>query len=348
MLPYMSKQQSENQLRNNNRFDFIRLLAALLVLFSHCYPLAGRSSEEPLGKILGIEDLGSVGVAIFFVLSGYLVSQSLQRSPTLLNFAKRRALRIFPALAMVCILCVFVIGPWMTQLPLSIYFTSPQTWEYLRSASGWIIKFSLPQVFTDNPYPNAVNGSLWTLPCEIRFYLVLALLSLLPLHLRIKSVLLLVWLSCAWGLRPELPKSGDFMGLDFSYTKLGLFFAIGIFWACWKDRWVSSSLIAALAITIFAAVIFNGSWRLLFIYFGFSSLIIWLALNAKWLPMIPKRMGDWSYGVYLYAFPCQQLLAHFKVQEISFIGYVLSATCLTTLMAAFSWHFLEKQVLKLK
>jgi peptidoglycan/LPS O-acetylase OafA/YrhL len=82
--------------RNDNRFDILRLLAAWLVLFSHCYPLGGRGNSDPLMSTLGGDSLGGVGVAMFFVLSGYLVTVSLERSPNLFTFARRRALRIYP------------------------------------------------------------------------------------------------------------------------------------------------------------------------------------------------------------------------------------------------------------
>ncbi len=103
--------------RDDNRFDILRLIAAWLVLFSHCYPLGGRPGGEPLASTLGIDTLGGVGVSIFFVLSGYLVTLSLERSPSLLEFARRRALRIYPALVVICLLCVLVLGPLMTTWP---------------------------------------------------------------------------------------------------------------------------------------------------------------------------------------------------------------------------------------
>lgn len=83
--------------RSGNRFDFMRLFAALLVLWSHSYPLTGRNPQEPLARLTGIESMGGMGVAIFFVLSGYLVTLSLERSPGLLSFARKRAVRIYPA-----------------------------------------------------------------------------------------------------------------------------------------------------------------------------------------------------------------------------------------------------------
>ena len=81
---------------------------------------------------------------------------------------------------------------------------------------------------------------------------------------------------------------------------------------------------------------------------GLGTLTLWLALYGKWLPRIPQRMGDWSYGAYLYGFPVQQVLAHFKLHEASFIGYVVACTVVTFALAGLSWHLVEKQALKWK
>jgi peptidoglycan/LPS O-acetylase OafA/YrhL len=81
---------------------------------------------------------------------------------------------------------------------------------------------------------------------------------------------------------------------------------------------------------------------------GVGTLTLWLALYARWLPRVPERMGDWSYGAYLYGFPVQQVLAHFKLHETSFVGYVLASTVVTFVLAGLSWHLVEKQALRWK
>ncbi len=336
--------------RDDNRFDILRLVAAWLVLFSHCYPLGGRPQNEPLASTLGIDTLGGVGVAIFFVLSGYLVTISLERSPSLREFARRRALRIFPGLVAICLLCVLVLGPLLTTLPQSVYWRHSMTWDYLKTASAWLVKYPLPGVFADNPAPHAVNGSLWSLPYEIRCYIVLALVSLVPGSLRLKVSLAAAGLAVLLLVRPLVPPAtpfDKFLGLDYYHTKLGLLFALGAVFACWRDRIRPLLWPAALMLV---AVYFLGHsvWQLLLYVLGLGTLTLWLALYGKWLPRIPQRMGDWSYGAYLYGFPVQQVLAHFKLHEVSFIGYVVACTVVTFALAGLSWHLVEKQALKWK
>lgn len=337
------------QNHNDNRFDFLRLLAAWLVLFSHCYPLGGRPHSEPLSSTLGIDTLGGVGVAIFFVVSGYLVTLSIERSYSLPDFIRRRALRIFPALISICLLCVLFLGPSLTTLPLAAYWRHGMTWDYLMTASAWTVRYPLPGVFANNPLPYGVNGSLWSLPYELRCYLVLALLSLLPSSWRLKTAMVTVGLSLLLLLlvRPTMGAFDQFLGLDHYHTKLGLLFSLGAGFAAWRDHFRPPGWPALLMLA--CAVLLPHSAGQLFLYVvGLGTLTLCLALKAPWLPRIPPRMGDWSYGVYLYGFPVQQVLAHFKLNEVSFAGYVGVCSVVTFALAGLSWHLVEKQALRWK
>lgn len=337
--------------RDDNRFDILRLFAAWLVLFSHCYPLGGRPGSEPLASTLGIDTLGGVGVSIFFVLSGYLVTLSLERSPNLLEFARRRALRIYPALVVICLLCVLVLGPLMTTWPLAAYWQHALTWTYLQTASAWIIHYPLPGVFHANPQPITVNGALWSLPYEITCYGVLALASLLPGSLRIKTVLMGLGLVALLLVRPASPQLGVFdlfLGLDYYHVKLGLLFALGAVFGCWRAQ-IRPMLWPALLLLVVALLLPKAStWQMLAYLLGAGVLTLWLALFARWLPRVPPRVGDWSYGAYLYGFPVQQVLAHYKLHEASFAGYVLASSVITFALAGLSWHLVEKQALRWK
>lgn len=336
--------------RDDNRFDFLRLLAAWLVLFSHCYPLGGHGAVEPLRSSLGLDTLGGVGVGIFFVLSGYLVTLSLERSPNLLTFARRRALRIYPGLAAICLLCVLVLGPWLTTLPLPVYWRDGATWHYLVTAGAWSIQYPLPGVFAGNPHPAAVNGSLWSLPYELTCYLVLALLSLLPGSLRTKVTVVAGGVLAMLLLRPLMAPRGDFvavLGMDYFHGKLGLLFALGAVFACWRQH-IRPMLGPALVLLVVAAILPQGVWRLLCYLLGLGLLTLWLALYGLWLPRVPQRVGDWSYGAYLYGFPVQQVLAHFRLHEASFPGFVLASTLITAVLAGLSWHLVEKPALRWK
>ncbi len=335
--------------REDNRFDILRLLAALLVVVSHCYPLGGRPALEPLIRFVGVDSLGGAGVVIFFVLSGYLVSISLERSPGVLEFARRRALRIYPALVALCLLCVGVLGPLMTTLSLADYASNPMTWAYFRNISAVSIRYELPGFLPGNPMPGVVNGSLWSLTYEIGCYVVLAGLGLLPGTLRGKVVVAFLLLTALFVLRPAVPPASPaekFLGLDYYHVKLGLVFALGAVFGCWRER-IRPLLWPAL-LALGAVLATQGRLQMLLFLFGLGTLALWLALSARWLPRIPARIGDWSYGAYLYGFPVQQVLAHYKLNEVSFAAYVGVCTVVTFALGGLSWHLVEKQALRWK
>lgn len=335
---------------HDNRFDFLRLLAAWLVLFSHSFPLGGWPHDEPLARTLGFDTFGGIGVCIFFVLSGYLVTQSLERSHKLQTFAWRRIIRIYPALLTAVVFCILVAGFWLSSLTIQQYFTHAQTWQYLWSATAWEIRYPLPGVFTHNPHPHAVNGSLWSLPYELSCYIVLGLLSLLPVAMRWKSLVALVFIITVWWLRPNSPEITVFYktaGLDYFHLKLGMLFTLGAVLASWRHVvtlrvWYGPALIAL--------AYFLPWYNLVLItfYLGVGALVLWLALYGRWLPVIPAKMGDWSYGTYLYGFPVQQWLAYIGFYHYGVTAFVLASTVLTLMLAAASWYLVEKPVLRFK
>ncbi|ELW9531216.1 acyltransferase [Burkholderia cenocepacia] len=178
-------------MQHKNNFDFLRLLAAFAVLYSHQHALVGL--PEPT---LGLPDsLGAFGVSIFFSISGYLIAQSWERDPNLLRFATKRVLRIWPALLVVTVLAAFVLGPIVSDLPVATYFQDPLVWKYLDNLR-LRMTFQLPGVFTTNPFPNSVNGSTWTIPVEVRWYVYLSIAGALGL-LRKRLVVLLAVFSLA-------------------------------------------------------------------------------------------------------------------------------------------------------
>jgi len=81
--------------RRRNSFDALRFGLAVMVMFSHCYPLAGgRTAPDPFARFLGgAENLGSIAVAGFFAISGFLIASSWTHSRNSFDFAWRRVLK---------------------------------------------------------------------------------------------------------------------------------------------------------------------------------------------------------------------------------------------------------------
>ena len=120
-------------MERSNNFDTLRLVAAGSVIFSHAFLLSqGRQDNEPLVLLTGGQSvLGVVGVFVFFVISGFLVTQSFETTGSPLRFLAKRALRIYPGLAACILLCAFVLGPLVTSLPLGAYLRSAGVYDFL-------------------------------------------------------------------------------------------------------------------------------------------------------------------------------------------------------------------------
>jgi peptidoglycan/LPS O-acetylase OafA/YrhL len=338
--------------RPENAFDFIRIVAAFGVLFSHSFALLGH--HEP--TFYGGQSLGGLSVFVFFAVSGYLVMTSWDRAESARVFAVNRGLRIFPGLIVCLLLCAFVLGPAATVSPLSSYFGSAQ--PYLFVATNVVmftdhVVISLPGMFRDLPIANAINGSLWTIPYEIFMYatLLAAVCATRRRTLIITSLLVayvMIWAIGTYN-RPSDPgallwRLGAINLTGKHLLNLAPFFLVGALIARAPRRFLNSKIAVIFAA---ASLVFND-WK-------FAIAVLWLALPYCVLvfafnaPKVLNRFGkhgDFSYGTYLYAFPVQQTLAYYKVG--GWFTQLVLASAITLLLAALSWRFIESPALKLK
>jgi peptidoglycan/LPS O-acetylase OafA/YrhL len=329
-----------------NNFDLLRLLAALSVIFSHAFLLGeGRQDIEPLMILTGGQTiLGVIGVFVFFVISGFLVTMSFVETRSAPRFLAKRALRIYPGFIACLLLSALCLGPALTSLPLGEYLRQPDTgryviWNLLMDAD----QNSLPGVwFSGFSAGNVVDGPLWTLPCEILMYLLVLVLGLARL-LNLPAVALLVigGMVCVWF---------DTTSIDGVWPSAGWllpFFASGMALYLLKDKGVFHPVIAlAAALGLAAATAFH-LLLLLFPIFG-GYLVIYLALEKRF-PVIPAaRWGDLSYGLYIYGWPVEQTIVRISGGHAPWEKVFVVALPLSAALAFLSWHLVEKRALALK
>jgi peptidoglycan/LPS O-acetylase OafA/YrhL len=328
---------------NKNSLDLLRLIAATMVLFSHQYALLGLA--EP--SFLGWNTFGGAGVAIFFFLSGFLVWSSWDRDPNAKRFFQRRSLRIFPALWFVCLLSVFVMGPLMTILPAGDYLRSPSTWRYLTTAL-LVSPNTLPGLFPENPMPLVVNGSLWTLPVEFLCYLTVAVTGWVLIALKRARG---PWLGlCLLGVVVAASFGPLFVGTRFApHWEMVALFWWGVYYGhCLKGpkQWLDLAL-AVLALVGFAMLGPRGFERTAMLVF--VVLLVHLARTVPVGARLTDRLGDLSYGVYIFAFPVQQIGVQYgRVMGWSFPIYFAVSMVVTFVLAYVSWHAVEKKALRFK
>lgn len=329
-------------LRKNN-FDTIRFLAAALVIFSHAYPLTGN--DEPWAKFYQ-SSYGGLGVGVFLVISGFLIAFSWDRNPDIYSFLKNRVLRIFPALIASVFLVAFVLGPLVTTLTTKEYFTNNLLYEYLKMISLYNVQFNLPGVFAENPYPNTVNGSLWTIEYEFTFYLLIVLLGVLKFFDK-RVILLLCSISIILYSGNAFFEHSLYTLHMSSFWKFLTFFLVGILYYMYRDKITISKTYAGICLfVVLFSIPFGGLNHISFLIFGVY-LIIYFGLTQEIKIPNLSKYGDVSYGLYVYAFPCQQLLT-FLYNDISPFENFVFALLFTLILSYISWHLIEKPALKLK
>lgn len=330
--------------RDANNFDFLRFFAASAVVFGHCYWLSGAGAAEPVRLFTGSMDTADIAVNLFFVMSGFLIAASWMNSRSVLDFAAKRALRIFPALCVSTLFTALIVGPLATGLPLKEYLLNSQTLRYL-SNMLLITQFELPGVFTENPFPNTVNGSVWTLPYEVLMYTSLLMMGLLKVFGRIAVLLLpLSLMLIHFYLAPALGLESDILRKT---TRLGMFFFFGSALYLYRRElpWNWKVALSMLGLSLLSAK--TELW--LFIHvLTLPYLTIYLAhLQIPRLSGFGKH-GDFSYGIYIFSFPTQQLLMHWFGSQLSLGAFMVVSLSASIAIAALSWHFIESPALQLK
>lgn len=184
----------------DNNLNLLRFLAAFAVVWSHAtLVVTGETATEPLMQETGYT-LGHLSVNVFFIISGFLIAQSLQRSKDLIEYFAARFLRLVPGLLVTAVVTAFVIGPFMSELDAAAYISQLATWTYVPLTSSMLIdNGELPGLFANAPSAYEVNGSLWTLRWEAMAYVGLAVLGsigLLATRLRFGVFFLLCFLEC--------------------------------------------------------------------------------------------------------------------------------------------------------
>lgn len=332
-----------------NNFTLMRLLAGIGVLYFHDYPLSGgekiASAYLPEYQNL-ILMLGRYSVDMFFVISGFLVTGSYLNRGNLYAFLEARILRLYPGLIVANLLSVFVIGALATNLPLSAYFMEKETYSFLLKNTLLLndIQLQLPGVFSSNPYPGQVNGSLWTLTVEIRMYLCVAILGATSI---LRSTRIFNVFFVALIIQYLISLSTQILFFHESHqVRVALLFLVGAFF--YINRSVVPLNMTWLMVFAGFAFLMQGSpfYNLAHAVF-FAYLIIFLAYHPRLRIYSLDQLGDISYGVYIYAFPTQQLIAYYY-NGITPSEMLFLALPLTCALAIMSWGYIERPALGLK
>ncbi len=332
-----------------NNLNLIQFIMAILVIYSHAFPIATAQNGGEILKDLteaGYSS-GNLAVAAFFIISGFLVSASYEDSPGIFQYLLKRAFRIFPALFAVVVFSAFILGPLVTSLPLQEYLTDAGTWQYVKTVFLYPVYWELPGVFEQNLYGNSVNGSLWTIPYQFGLYLMLGIVGFLRLNkYRRVSFSMLCAFIFAYLMRDDLFSNiTQLFGMPLrDWLYLGMYFTAGMTAYSYRD---SIKLDRQGAMVSLSLMLFAWCAKEYFVstaIFG-TYLILYLGYCTK---HVKFPMDKLSFGIYLYGFPIQQMFTHlFGGSMDPYLNMILSIP-IVLLLAYVSNRFVESPIAKLE
>lgn len=331
----------------------MRLVFAVLVIVSHSFPLYA-GVVDPVHRYIGY-GLGEISVLGFFIISGYLITMSFERSASLFDYLKRRVARICPGYLVAVRVISFVLLPLLSGLAILTPVSVTKA-----VVGGLLLRATFPpsDAFAANPYPDAVNGSLWSIPYEFRCYLILAVLGVTGLLARRGLVLgLTVAALVTRGMfdlfeyRPFVRSLDDIAGNPYFWSSVFPAFTIGACVHLYRDRLprgpglatIAGALLLALALPIPDVV--KRSIAVPVLIPCLAYLVFHLAYAPKILPAV-TRYGDFSYGTYLYAFTIQQTLVSLLGKSLPFGAYVAVSVILSLAAGIVSWFLVERWFLR--
>jgi len=336
---------SDKSAGRDNNLNLIRAIAATAVLVSHAYPIAlGEEAAQPLYQSLG-HTLGTLSVYVFFIISGFLIAMSYDRSRSKTQFVAARVLRLMPGLLISLLLVAFIIGPITTTLPLQSYLASSEVWTFM-ARNLMLIKpqFTLPGVFETLPYPT-IEGSIWTLFYEVACYVGVFIVGVVGLlrQRQTVSVIMVVYI-LGWAVK-------DAMGIETIYIADKLYtlsvpFVLGMLVYLWQDR-IPLNFILALALIAAATLLRSTAVYEVLLLVTMAYAIFWLAYMPGGVLRAYNRLGDYSYGIYIYAFPMQGLAVWLYGPMSPMMNIALSLP-MTIIPSILSWHYIEKPALDLR
>jgi peptidoglycan/LPS O-acetylase OafA/YrhL len=337
---------------HKNNFDFLRLCFAISVVLTHSYHLSSQLDNDWMHSLTnGQFSLSYIGVRGFFIISGYLIFQSLERSKTILMYYKKRILRIFPGLFVALVLTV-LLGFIVFDGGISDYIKTKAVWTYLpNNLSLYRLQAYIKGIFDNNPYKAVINGCLWTLPYEFSFYMFLSILFFFKEQFK-KIMISIAVIAVLIGRIFFMEKLGAYgrghVIAGSSILDLGAYFFSGSLLASLKIEsfQFNRKLILSILLLLLTVVIVSASFEKLQYLLLPPIIIIFGALSTPYINNISSKLGDLSYGIYIYGFPIQQTLMHYF--NFNHTLLTIYSVPLAILFGAMSWHLVEKRVLRLK
>lgn len=321
----------ENIGRNN--FDILRIVLAIVVYLYH------------IGVLVDVGFLklfpGEYAVQCFFVISGFLITRSYLRNRNKFTYFKSRFLRIYPLYALVITLSFFI-GIFITDMSYFDYYSSGVYYLLYNLIFLNFLQPDLPGVF-QNFTINAVNGSLWTIKIEVMFYILVPIIYSVSNNIKqVKLVTATTFLISIFSILAldklishySLPES-----LKNQLPSQLCFFMVGAYF-----NFIKLSRIRVVSLILVLAFLYIVAPELIFIPPIIIGFLVYIFAFHFPIIEVSDKIGDLSYGIYIWHFPVIQSFKFFGLYEDKLEGIVLSSITVF-LLSYISWHRVEKRIL---
>jgi peptidoglycan/LPS O-acetylase OafA/YrhL len=312
--------------------------------------MLGYSEEnDPVYQLTGLKASG-YGLATFFIISGFLVTRSLCNRKNLWQFAKARFLRLYPALVFTLLFCVLVIGAGFTTWTMERYLSSEQTVGFISSNLYMPVihkTLSLPGVFEDHP-DKKINGPLWTLAWESIFYIILGVMGLTKI-IKYRPAMVVIALSAILFF---ILSQDNIIAVNKEIVVgvgLGALFASGACLYLYRHQvTLGWPVLFGLIVSVILIGPFLDDHHFNTLkYLSLVYVVIALAYLPKGKMLQFNRLGDYSYGMYVYHYPVMHSLISLTKVDSPYLLFFATLS-LTLPLSILSWHFIEKRALSYK
>lgn len=328
----------------NNALNAFRLALATEVILFHSLPVTGHMPPAAANQLLF-----SVGVDGFFAISGFLITRSWLSDPRIRDYLAARALRILPGFYVCLVVTAFVFAPISVAIQggsVGKLLLSSAPIEYVvKNSAVAYLHYDVGGTPRGTPAGPAWNASLWSLIWEALCYLAVAGIGVVGLaNRRWVSPTLLALAVFGAMLLPPLTFPGVWTIPQLA-VRSALMFSAGALLYQWRDvipaRW---SLVAVSMVIVLLSGLLPDYRVVAGLPLAYAVVVSGALIHNKRL----RLRTDLSYGVYIYAFPMQQLLAVCGLASLNPLVFFVIATIATLPLAALSWFLVEKPALSLK
>jgi len=307
----------------------------------------------PIDKCSGCSfHLYKLGLPVFFFISGLLVSQSFEKSVSWKNYLWKRFLRVYPAAWLSILFCAFVLGQILTTWSIKDYFSNILFYQFLISLSLFQIKYLLPGVFEHSLMGHpSINSSLWTIALELKLYLLVLAWGILKTRYK-NFILFLIMIATLIAAQffpneTEITLSKIFHRhvLMFGYLNFGVLFLAGMFCNIYKKKIIIKPWWVVIIGVLLVLMYLRNMIVVTFLLVPLLTLFCATFQVAFLKKFTPK--ADMSYGIYVFAFPIQQVVANYIKPQSTWSFFILSVLFILP-FAIFSWYVIEKKALQFK